>query len=67
MHPAVPTGCELIAEYLNFDKGLFFSWEHAFDGVTELAAALGETPEQHKLVALPPRFDFFKKHESQGR
>ncbi len=67
MHPAVPDGCELIAEYLKFDKNLFFSWEHAFEGPRELAAGLGETPEQHEIVELPPRFDFFKKHESQGR
>ncbi len=67
MHPAVPASCELIAQYLGFENDLFFSWEHAFDGPAELAAALGETPEQHALVALPPRFDFFKKHESQGR
>ncbi len=65
MHPAVPFGCELICEYLGFEKDLFFSWEHAFDTPAQLAALLGQTPEQHAVVALPPRFDFFKKHESQ--
>ena len=67
MHPVVPAGCELIASYLNFGSDLFFSWEHALEGPVELAAVLGETPEQHALVELPPRFDFFKKHESQGK
>ena len=65
MHPAVPSGCEKIAEHLGFAADEFFSWEHAFDGVLELAAAHGEKPEEHAIVALPPRFDFFEKHPSQ--
>ena len=67
MHPVVPAGCELIAQHLNFENDLFFSWDHAFEGPQELAALLGEAPEEHMLVELPPRFDFFKKHESQGK
>ena len=65
MHAAVPTGCELICDYMGFDHELFFSWEHAFDGPTELAAACGEDRTRHKIVPLPPRFDFFKKLEGQ--
>ena len=67
MHPAVPTGCEKICEHMGFSPELFFSWDHAFDGVVELAAACGETPESHKIVPLPPRYDFFEKHPSQVR
>jgi methionyl-tRNA synthetase len=67
MHPAAPMGCELIAKHLAFDPELFFSWEHAFETPVELAAAEGKTPAEHELVALPPRFDFFEKHPSQGR
>ncbi len=67
MHPAAPMGCELIAKHLAFDPELFFSWEHAFETPAELAAAEGKTPAEHELVALPPRFDFFEKHPSQGR
>lgn len=67
MHPAVPESCETIAEYLGFDKDLFFSWEHCFDDPAELAALLGKAPEQHSIVQLPPRFDFFKKHPSQAK
>ncbi len=67
MHPAAPMGCELICEYLNFAPEEFFSWEHAFETPLQLAATRGETPEEHELVALPPRFDFFRAHESQGR
>ena len=65
MHPAVPIGCGTICDFLGFDKELFFSWDHAFETPAQLAATLGETPEEHKLVALPPRFDFFKKLEGQ--
>mgnify|MGYP004458319347 FL=1 len=65
MHPAVPCGCELICEHLGFDTDVFFSWEHAFETPAELAQALGQTPAEHMLVELPPRFDFFEKHPSQ--
>lgn len=65
MHPATPTTCETICEYLNFDHELFFSWDHAFETPGQLAAALGHTPAQHDLKPLPPRFDFFEKHPSQ--
>ena len=65
MHPAVPFGCEKICEHMGFSPELFFSWEHAFDGPAELAAACGETPAEHKIVPLPPRYDFFEKHPSQ--
>ena len=67
MHPAVPSGCEKICEHLGFSPELFFSWEHAFEGPVELASALGEAPEEHKIVPLPPRYDFFEKHPSQVR
>jgi methionyl-tRNA synthetase len=65
MHPATPWGCEKICEHMGFDKDLFFGWDHAFDGPAELASLEGKTPSEHAIVPLPPRFDFFKKHESQ--
>ncbi len=65
MHPAVPSGCEKICEHMGFDPDVFFSWEHAFEGPAELAALAGEKPEEHAIVPLPPRFDFFEKHPSQ--
>lgn len=67
MHPAVPAGCELIAKHLAFAPELLFSWEHAFETPAQLAAAEGKTCAEHTIVALPPRFDFFEKHPSQGR
>ena len=30
MHPAVPTGCELVAEHMGFATRDFFSWEQFF-------------------------------------
>ena len=65
MHPCVPDGCERICEHLGFSAREFFGWDHALDGVLELAAARGEKPEEHRIVPLPPRFDFFEKHPSQ--
>lgn len=65
MHGIVPAGCELIAEHFAFDEDLFFSWKHIFETLDELSAAAGEVPGEHAVVPLPPRFDFFRKHESQ--
>ena len=67
MHPAVPAGCELICEHLGFAARDFFGWEHAFETPRALAASLGEDPDAHAVVELPPHFDFFRKHESQQR
>ena len=65
MHGIVPDGCELICEHFGIAPEVFFSWEHIFDTTDELVAALGEEPGSHRVKALPPRFDFFRKHESQ--
>ncbi|WP_077598125.1 class I tRNA ligase family protein [Olsenella urininfantis] len=67
MHAATPRGCELICEHLGFDPEVFFSWEHAFETPFRLAESLGESPSEHALKELPPRFDFFERHESQTR
>lgn len=65
MHPAVPAGCEKICEHMGFEVGEFFGWENAFAGPLELAQARGEAADEHAIVPLPPRFDFFEKHPSQ--
>lgn len=64
-HGACPAGCERIVKQLNIAPRLFFSWEHAYDGLQELIKLSGEDPREHQLVPLPPRHDFFKKHASQ--
>lgn len=65
MHPAVPSGCELIAEYMGFENSDFFSWDHIEATPRQLAEQLGESASEHAIKELPPRFDFFRKHESQ--
>ena len=62
MHPIVPAGCEEICSYLNFQPETFFSWDHDFLTLAELAEQ-GE--DDHPVRELPPRTDFFKKHPSQ--
>ena len=59
MHPIVPRGCELICEHFAMPAETFFSWDHILETTDELVAALGEEPGTHRIVALPPRFDFF--------
>lgn len=65
MHPIVPRGTELICEYLDFDPAEFFNWNYDFDSNAELCEAFETEGEGHKVHELPPRFDFFRKHESQ--
>ncbi|QWT17257.1 class I tRNA ligase family protein [Collinsella sp. zg1085] len=65
MHGIVPAGCELIAKHFALNADDFFSWEHIFDTTDELLLSLGKCPGEHKIIELPPRFDFFRKHESQ--
>lgn len=57
MHPIVPHGTELIAEYMNFGKELW-NWEHIFDTLDTFCDC-----EEHRLKFLEPRFDFFPMHE----
>ncbi len=65
MHPAVPAGCEMICDYFQLDPRVFFSWDHAFEGLDDLVRACGGQPGAHLVRELPPRTDFFSKHPSQ--
>ena len=65
MHGIVPAGCELICEYFDVDPVAFFSWDNIFASTDEFVEGLGEKPGEHRVKPLPPRFDFFSKHESQ--
>lgn len=65
MHPIVPLGTELICEYLDFDAQDFFNWSYDFESNDELCFGIESHSPGHKIHELPPRFDFFKKHESQ--
>ena len=65
MHPIVPRGTEKICDYMNFDFGEFFSWNYDFESMEELCGASELEAGSHVVRELPPRFDFFRKHESQ--
>ena len=65
MHPIVPKGCELICERMNFASDEFFSWNYDFESNSELCTASEIDAGSHLIHALPPRFDFFKKHPTQ--
>ncbi len=58
LHPMAPFGTEKVREYLGVGEE-FWSWEHIFEPVSYF------TGESHKLKFLPPRTDFFTRHESQ--
>jgi methionyl-tRNA synthetase len=69
MHPIVPSGTRMIFEYLNFatDERAFFSWDHLFEtGYEPFLTDEDRERGGHPLRELPPRTDFFKRHESQG-
>ncbi len=58
LHPMAPFGTEKLREYLNVDER-FWSWDTIFEPISYFAG------EGHKLKFLPPRTDFFTRHESQ--
>ena len=65
MHPIVPVGCEKICDYMSFEFDDFFSWNYDFESNDELCPAIEIDAGAHRVHELPPRFDFFRKHESQ--
>ena len=58
LHPMAPFGTEKLREYLEVDERIW-SWDTIFEPLTYF------TGENHKLKFLPPRTDFFTRHESQ--
>ena len=65
VHPVAPSGCEKIARHLNLPAERVFSWDEPFDGMDELCEPSECEAGRHAIVELPPRTDFFAKHESQ--
>jgi methionyl-tRNA synthetase len=59
MHPVVPSGTELLQDYLNVTEN-YFDWTYIFEPFDFFAK---EKP--YKLKEIPPKFDFFAKHPSQ--
>ncbi len=58
LHPMAPIGTEKLREYLRVDERIW-SWDTIFEPLTYF------TGENHQLKFLPPRTDFFTRHESQ--
>ncbi|MDE6036502.1 MAG: class I tRNA ligase family protein [Ruminococcus sp.] len=58
LHPLAPFGTEKLREYLQVDEKIW-SWETISEPLTYF------TGENHRLKFLPPRTDFFTRHESQ--
>ena len=58
LHPMAPFGTEKLREYLQVDERIW-SWDTLLQPLTYFTGA------DHKLMFLPPRTDFFAKHESQ--
>jgi len=58
LHPMAPFGTEKVREYLQVDERIW-SWDTILEPLTYF------TEKNHKLMFLPPRTDFFTRHESQ--
>ncbi|MDE5738104.1 MAG: class I tRNA ligase family protein, partial [Oscillospiraceae bacterium] len=58
LHPMTPFGTEKLREYLQVDERIW-SWEFIFEPLNYF------TGEKHALKFLPPKTDFFTRHESQ--
>lgn len=58
LHPMAPFGTEKLREYLKADERIW-SWDTIFEPLNYF------TGEKHELKFLPPRTDFFTRHESQ--
>ncbi len=58
LHPMAPIGTEKLQEYLQVDDRIW-SWETILEPINYFVG------ENHQLKFLPPRTDFFTRHESQ--
>ena len=58
LHPMAPFGTEKLREYLEVDERIW-NWDTILEPLTYF------TGSDHKLKFLPPRTDFFTRHESQ--
>lgn len=58
LHPMAPFGTEKLREYLKADERIW-SWDTILEPLNYF------TGENHELKFLPPRTDFFTRHESQ--
>ena len=57
-HPFAPKGCDMVKDYLKLNNEIY-NWDNIFKPVTDIIKA------SHEFEFLPPKTDFFVKHESQ--
>lgn len=62
LHPITPSSAEFARDYLNLNKSLW-SWDN--DIIFQGIEAHMDDPSSHRLKFIEPKFDFFKRHESQ--
>lgn len=60
LHPIVPTSAENVQKQLRLNDSLW-NWDMIFDDITVHM----DDSETHVIEAIPPKYDFFKKHASQ--
>ncbi len=60
LHPIAPAGCEMVGEYLNIGEELW-NWDSILEPLSHYVGPL----EEHEVLFLEPKVDFFKKHPSQ--
>lgn len=60
LHPITPTSAEKVRTYLNLEESLW-DWDYIFEDITVHMSDVNT----HKLVFIEPKFDFYKKDESQ--
>ena len=57
-HPFAPKGCDMVKDYLKLNDEIY-NWDNIFKPVSDIIKA------SHEFEFLPPKTDFFVKHESQ--
>lgn len=60
LHPITPSSAENIREMMRLNDTLW-SWDNVFAPIQ----AHMDSPDQHRIQEIPPRYDFYKKHHTQ--
>lgn len=60
LHPITPDSAENIRQMMCLDDSLW-DWKHVLEPIQVHMV----DPKNHRITAIPPRYDFYKRHESQ--
>ncbi len=60
LHPITPTSAEKVRDYLRLDESLW-SWDNPFASIESHM----KEEEEHTIKEIPPKFDFFERHQKQ--